>query len=388
MKIDHGKFKVIAIGGDTHLGGADFDNRLVDYFVEHFKTKLGKDMSHNKKALYKLRVNCELAKRALSEAMETTIEIDSFLDGEDFLFTLSRALFEKINADLFTKSIQILKQTVEDSKFSKSDIDDVVLVGGSIRIPKIQSLIKEFFDGKEIFQTINPDEAVAYGAAIQAAILTDKTNPDFAGLQIVDVTPLSLGIEIHGGIMSDLIKRNTRIPCKATHQYTTCEDYQRCASIMVYEGERSLIKDNLQLGQFVLENIEYGLAGVAKIEVTVSIDSNGILTVFAKDKKYQTGNSITISNPNGHLSQEQIFQMISTAAKFKMEDKIQLEKAIAKNKLETACNKFMSNASNNLTRDNYYVDRVKSALDWVQSDPKITKEEILKQLSRLEFLKI
>ena len=385
MKIEYGQFKVIAIGGDTHLGGADFDNRLVDFFVEHFKTKLNKDISQNKKALYKLRVNCELAKRALSEAVHTTIEIDSFLDGDDFVYTLSRALFEKINEDLFNKTIQVLKQTVDDSKLDKSDIDDVVLVGGSIRIPKIQSLIKEFFDGKVPFQNINPDEAVAYGAAIQAAILADKTNSDFVGLQIVDVTPLSLGIAVKGELMSPLINRNTTIPCTQSHVYVTTKDYQRSAYIQVYEGERPFIKDNLLLGNFVLENIEMALAGVAKVDVTFSIDSDGILKVTAKDKKSKAENGTTINNLNRFLSQNEIKRMIRQAKMFEEDDRVLLEKALARNKLESLCNTFLSRKKVTTTQ---LVDEVKTTLDWIQNDPQISKEDILAKLNTFEFLRI
>jgi L1 cell adhesion molecule like protein len=316
MKIESGSFKVVAIGGDTHLGGCDFDNRLVEYFIELYRNKYCKEISGNKKTIYKLRTHCEIAKRALSEAVETTMEIDAFFDGEDFVETVSRALFERLNDDLFNKTIDILKVTLQESKLKKSEIDDVILIGGSIRIPKIQNLIKEFFNGKQPFQNINPDEAVAYGAAIQAAILSDKTNPDFRGLQIVDVTPLSLGVSMKNDIMSELIHRNTTIPCTISNEYTTSYDFQRVVNICVYEGERPLGQDNLLLGEFELNNIQSAPAGIPKIEVTFTIDSNGILTVSARDKANLSQNSIKIDNVNGHLTQNQINQMILKAKRF------------------------------------------------------------------------
>jgi heat shock 70kDa protein 1/2/6/8 len=317
MKIESGQFKVIAIGGDTHLGGCDFDNRLVEYFIELYRNKYCKEISENKKTIYKLRTHCEIAKRALSEAVETTIEIDAFFDGEDFVETVSRALFERLNDDLFNKTIEVLRTTLEESKLKKNEIDDVILIGGSIRIPKIQNLIKEFFNGKQPFQNINPDEAVAYGAAIQAAILSDKTNPDFRGLQIVDVTPLSLGISItHDNIMSELIHRNTSIPYTISQVYTTSVDYQSIVNIEIYEGERPLVKDNLLLGEFVLDDIQSAPACVPKIDVEFTIDGNGILTVSARDKSNFSQNSIKINNANGHLTQNQINQMILKAKRF------------------------------------------------------------------------
>jgi len=379
MKIESGEFKVIAIGGDTHLGGCDFDNRLLDHLVEYYRTKYGKDISNNKRALYRLRVQCEIAKRSLSEAYEATIEIDGFVDGEDFEVKVSRALFERLNDDLFNKSIQILKQTLEDSKLRKNEIDDVILIGGSIRIPKIQNLIKEFFDGKEPFQNINADEAVAYGAAIQAAILMDKTNPDFRGLQIVDVTPLSLGISIVEGIMSTIISRNTSIPCTKFENYTTVTDFQKSISIKVYEGERPLVKDNLLLGEFLLDDIQIAPAKTPKILVTFTIDSDGILTVTARDQVKNVQNEIKITNPNGHLSQEQINHMFLLAKKFEEDDRIEMEKLKAKNLLEEYCNQKLKTI-----KSEAFKKQINHTLE-LSKDENLTKDSMLMLLNSLKL---
>ena len=256
-------FKVIAIGGDTHLGGVDFTNKMVDYFVESYKTKYGKDVSKDKRAIHRLRNECENAKRHLSESLEATIEIDAFCDGEDFVETISRALFEQLNDDFFNLTIKILKETIKDSKLNISEIDDVILIGGSTRIPKIQTLLKNFFNGKQGQQTINPDEAVAYGAAIQAAMLSDCANQKegLLDLQFIDATPLSLGIDVRGTEMSVIIPKNTNIPCSMTGNYTTLYHNQKSIHIGVYEGERLLTKDNYLLGEFNLDGIEDGVAG-------------------------------------------------------------------------------------------------------------------------------
>ncbi len=381
MRIETGEFKVIAIGGDTHLGGCDFDNRLLDYLVEYYLNKYSKNISDNKRAIYRLRNQCEIAKRALSEALETTIEIDSFIDGEDFVVNISRVLFEELNDDLFRKTIEILKKTLDDSKLNKHEIDDVILIGGSIRIPKIQSLIKEFFDGKEPFQNINADEAVAYGAAIQAAILIDKTNPDFRGLQIVDVTPLSLGILVNYVMMDTIISRNTSIPCIKKKSYTTASDYQESLPIKIYEGERPLAKDNLLLGEFILNGIQKALAKVPSIEVTFIIDINGILTVTAIDKVEHVQNEIKISNLSGRLTQEKINHMIEAAKRFEQDDKIQLEKSKAKNALEEICNqKLKTNTTNDV------IDKVKDALNYYKlNENDLSTEEILELIKNLNI---
>uniref|UniRef100_A0A2N9FEE0 Uncharacterized protein n=1 Tax=Fagus sylvatica TaxID=28930 RepID=A0A2N9FEE0_FAGSY len=334
LTIGNGVFQVQAVGGDTHLGGEDFDNRMVKHFVEKFKRQHKVDISGNPRALRRLRTACEKAKRILSSSIETSIEVDSLYNGMDFFSPITRAKFAELNMDLFRKCIDIVEKCLSDAKMDKSCVHEVVVAGGSSRIPKVQQLLQNFFDGKELCKSVNPDKSVAYGAAAQAAILTGMRNEKLKDIVLLDVTPLSLGVEIRGSEMSILIPRNTPFPTKNEGNYTTRYDNQTAISFLVYEGERARSCDNNLLGQFKLHGIPPALRGVADIEVCFDIDTNGILNVSAKDRTTGVKSEITITNDKSRLSYKDIERMVRDAKIYKAEDDGHRKKAKAKVALE------------------------------------------------------
>ena len=391
LSIDDGVFEVLSTAGDTHLGGEDFDNRVQEYLVKQYKNKTGQDPSKNQRSMGKLKRAVEQAKRQLSSQASVKVEIEAFYQGEDMSETLTRAKFEEINNDLFRKTLKPVEQVLKDAKIKKDEVDDIVLVGGSTRIPKVQQLLQEFFNGKQLSKGINPDEAVAYGAAVQGGVLSGESSAD--DILLIDVCPLTLGIETTGGVMTKLIPRNTQLPTKKSQIFSTAADNQPTVLIQVYEGERSMTKDNNLLGKFELTGIPPAPRGVPQIEVTFELDANGILKTTAADKGSGRSESIQIKNEKGRLSPEDIERMIQEAEEFAADDEAQRSRVELRNNFEgfISATRGQLNDSEGfggkLSKDDKSAlqSELKDAESWIQENGNILEpQEIEDKLSEVQ----